>query len=93
MVVHPEYDVASAVNDIALIQLDAPLVFSTSVHPACLNHVIEDPSNGTELVVLGWGIYSAEGKRKSYEFNPNFESYGMYDPQNASFQMSCLRRR
>lgn len=90
VVVHPEYEVASAVNDIALIQLDVPLEFSTSVHPACLNHVIEDPSNDTELVVLGWGIFSAERKRKRSTSYPNLR---MHPPQNGDFRMSCLKHR
>lgn len=52
----------STVNDIALIQFDTSIEFSSSVHPACLNHIIEDPSNETDVIVLGFGVYSLESK-------------------------------
>ena len=35
-IVHPEFDAATGANDIAILELETPVVFSDAVGPICL---------------------------------------------------------
>ncbi|XP_022656804.1 plasma kallikrein-like [Varroa destructor] len=54
--VHPEYDVETVDNDIALLQLETPLVFNNFVGAACLPDA--PLSAGARGTILGWGKLS-----------------------------------
>ncbi|PSN34643.1 Serine protease snake [Blattella germanica] len=60
---HPDYNIASAYNDIAIIELDATVKFSDNVQPACLFTKEEVPNFG--LKVTGWGQTSNSRSSKS----------------------------
>ena len=50
---HPQYDEATASNDIALLKFDTPLGFSDSVRPACI--VTSHPPSSSTCYASGWG--------------------------------------
>ncbi len=54
IVVHPRYDSSSYRYDFMLIQLNAPMTADNSP-PVRLNSDSSMPSEGTDLLVLGWG--------------------------------------
>ena len=51
-VVHPYYDSSSVDNDAMMIKLKTPLIFNT----IRLNSGDDDPSNGADVTVIGWGL-------------------------------------
>ncbi|CAD6215495.1 GSCOCT00000305001.2-RA-CDS [Cotesia congregata] len=64
LVVNPRFDMRSLANDIALISLQSPFVFSTSLQPIPLSK--STPSAGTNCTVAGWG-HLAENNRSSVD--------------------------
>jgi secreted trypsin-like serine protease len=58
IVVHPGWNPDTNENDIALIRLKAPLVFSSQVQPIFLPR--EAPVPGTQALITGWGNQSTE---------------------------------
>ena len=55
---HPGYDEAFVMNDVALVRLAKPVVFSDSVRPACLPDDDGERYEGRRAVVAGWGSTS-----------------------------------
>ncbi|KAG7205829.1 hypothetical protein KM043_007770 [Ampulex compressa] len=50
---HPDYVDNGFINDIALLRLETPVVFSDYVRPVCLPQA--EPRSGTMCTVTGWG--------------------------------------
>ena len=61
---HPNYSIATAYDDIAIIELDRKVKFSDNVQPACLYNKDNVPSSG--LKITGWGVTTNSRK---YKFN------------------------
>lgn len=60
---HPAYSSKKKYNDIALIELATPPVFSKDVYPACL---LTSPRDIPEkLLVTGWGIFQRKSRETS----------------------------
>ena len=55
MIIHPDYDRRSLVNDICLIQIESIDLDTASVDPACLPTVQNHPTEGTICWAAGWG--------------------------------------
>ncbi|GJQ81839.1 hypothetical protein Trydic_g9868 [Trypoxylus dichotomus] len=62
VIVHPEYQHVGTLNDIALLKLATPAVFTEYVKPVCLN-TDEDIQSG--LIVAGWGIINTTTEETS----------------------------
>ncbi|XP_055952940.1 uncharacterized protein LOC129988691 [Argiope bruennichi] len=54
---HPNYEDKGFINDIALLRLDRPVLFSDYLRPVCLPTAEEDPGlwHGRQCSVVGWG--------------------------------------
>lgn len=67
IVIHPGYVDAGFVNDISLLQMESPVIFSDYVRPICLPRVGEIPKDGALCTVVGWGQLFEVGRifRKS----------------------------
>ncbi|KAG8034983.1 hypothetical protein G9C98_005405 [Cotesia typhae] len=50
---HPEYIDSGFINDVALLRLERPVIFSDYVRPVCLPD--SEPKSGTTCTVTGWG--------------------------------------
>ncbi|XP_031830880.2 uncharacterized protein LOC116426286 [Nomia melanderi] len=50
---HPEYIDNGFINDIAMLRLEKPVIFSDYVRPVCLPET--EPKSGTMCTVTGWG--------------------------------------
>ncbi|KAG8199828.1 hypothetical protein JTE90_000916 [Oedothorax gibbosus] len=57
ILLHPQYVDKGFVNDIALLRMDAPVLFSDYLRPVCLPTAEEDPGlwHGKQCSVVGWG--------------------------------------
>ncbi|XP_014256631.1 trypsin-1-like isoform X2 [Cimex lectularius] len=55
LLLHPKYECSRYVNDIALIELSAPLSWSDAVRPACFPTQTTDTFTNYGAVVAGWG--------------------------------------
>ncbi|KGL78596.1 Ovochymase-1, partial [Tinamus guttatus] len=64
IVVHPNFDPVSYDSDIALVQLDAPVEYSTAVRPVCLPNRTEPLSSSSLCAVSGWGITEGGSRAK-----------------------------
>jgi transmembrane serine protease 3 len=53
---HPAYDPQETVNDIAIIKLDTPINFTSTIQPACLPAMDETVADKAEAIVAGWGL-------------------------------------
>jgi transmembrane serine protease 3 len=53
---HPQYDPDTTANDIAIIKLEKPIKFSSTVQPACLPAVGEVVPDNVQATVAGWGL-------------------------------------
>jgi hypothetical protein len=60
IVVHPEYSSSTMVNDIALIRVDRPFRFDSTVRRLCLPPLGYVPESGRRCYVGGWGKTSHE---------------------------------
>ncbi|CAJ1064567.1 transmembrane protease serine 2 [Xyrichtys novacula] len=58
---HEKYDSDTNDNDIALLRLDSPLTFSSSVKPVCLPSAGVDLSPERQAWVTGWGALRSSG--------------------------------
>ena len=56
IILHPDYDIATGSNNIAIVKLSTPLQFNSNVQPACLPNGTFNPEGGTTAFVSGWGI-------------------------------------
>ena len=57
LVVHCDFELMTFDNDIALLELATPAVFTNNVNPICLPHH-HDISTGTHCHIAGWGYTS-----------------------------------
>ena len=65
IVLHPQWDPASYANDVALLQLTAPVTPSASVQPIALPDLADPlawPAKGTLAAISGWGDTNGTGK-------------------------------
>lgn len=53
--IHPDFEPRVAYADIALIELKNPVLFGTSLKPACLDVDSLEKENSPKLVATGWG--------------------------------------
>jgi transmembrane serine protease 3 len=53
---HPSYDPDTTANDIAVVVLEKPIKFTSTVQPACLPATGERVPDNTEATVAGWGL-------------------------------------
>jgi len=53
---HPAYNSQTTENDIAVVVLDTPINFTSTVQPVCLPATGEQVPDGTEATVAGWGL-------------------------------------
>jgi transmembrane serine protease 3 len=62
---HPAYDPESTMNDIAIIKLDTPINFTSTIQPACLPKADEAVPDNAEAIVAGWGLTREGGASTS----------------------------
>ncbi|TRZ02522.1 hypothetical protein DNTS_026577 [Danionella cerebrum] len=55
VVIHPSHDSVTKENDIALMKLSSPVVFSDYISPVCLADHISNVPPGTPSWITGWG--------------------------------------
>ncbi|XP_056221498.1 transmembrane protease serine 9-like [Seriola aureovittata] len=55
IILHPNYDSDSSDNDIALLRLSSPVMFTDYIRPVCLAASDSVFNNGTDSWVTGWG--------------------------------------
>ncbi|XP_038052119.1 uncharacterized protein LOC119724891 [Patiria miniata] len=53
---HPRYTLASIMDDIALVKLAAPVEFSDTIRPACLEYEGDEEEKYDKCHVVGWGL-------------------------------------
>lgn len=61
IIVHPNYDEDTVANDISLIQLEEPVMFSETIQPICLPKSNEVFKAKTICIAAGWGAESEGG--------------------------------
>lgn len=68
IIVHPGYLDFGFINDISLLQMTQPVIFSDYVRPVCLPPPGQVLENGHLCTVIGWGQLFEVGRifRKSY---------------------------
>ena len=60
---HPDFVRETLVNDLCLIQMDEPLIFTQNIKPICLNST---PLNKNEPnYIAGWGLTEEGGSQVS----------------------------
>ena len=59
---HPNYDIFSDDNDVALIRLSAPVRYTTFVKPICLAASASVFITNTKSFVSGWGFIQEGGR-------------------------------
>lgn len=55
IILHPEYVDVGFINDISLLQMQIPVIFSDYVRPICLPDSNTILQNGRICTVVGWG--------------------------------------
>uniref|UniRef100_F7AEE9 Vitamin K-dependent protein C n=1 Tax=Monodelphis domestica TaxID=13616 RepID=F7AEE9_MONDO len=69
-IVHPNYTKSTSDNDIALLYLDKPTIFSKNILPICLPNLglahRELMKVGREMVITGWGRQREESRNRTY---------------------------
>lgn len=55
IILHPDYVDAGFVNDISLLQMESPVIFSDYVRPICLPDANATLKDGRMCTVIGWG--------------------------------------
>ncbi|CAG9855145.1 unnamed protein product [Phyllotreta striolata] len=55
IIVHPGYIDSGFINDISLLKLKSPVIFSDYVRPVCLPQPNQVPADGKLCTVVGWG--------------------------------------
>lgn len=59
---HPNYDIPTSNNDVALIRLSYPVRYTAFIKPVCLASSTSVFITGTESWVTGWGRMQEGGK-------------------------------
>jgi hypothetical protein len=59
VIMHPDYDDDSMINDVALLKLERPL---NDVEIVSINGNVSVPKTGTDATVIGWGALSEDGE-------------------------------
>lgn len=59
VIIHPDYDDDSMINDVALLKLERPL---NDVEIISINGNVSVPKAGTDATVIGWGALSEDGE-------------------------------
>ncbi|WP_163862207.1 serine protease [Myxococcus eversor] len=72
-VYHPAYDPDTTINDIAVVKLEKPLKFSSTVLPILLPLAGETVSDNAEATVAGWGLTREGG----YDTSPVLMQVGV----------------
>ncbi|KAM9293397.1 LOW QUALITY PROTEIN: ovochymase-1 [Morus bassanus] len=97
IVVHPHFGMLSYDSDIALVQLDVPLVYNT-LRPVCLPKSTETLPSSSLCTVSGWGIFEkADGSQArllqqtqvSVLENEIYENYYFSHPGGMTARMLC----
>uniref|UniRef100_A0A674N7I6 Peptidase S1 domain-containing protein n=1 Tax=Takifugu rubripes TaxID=31033 RepID=A0A674N7I6_TAKRU len=65
-VIHPLYIKRTRTNDIALLELSAPVAFTNYIRPVCLAAEGSDYNPGTECWITGWGRIETNGRTRPY---------------------------
>ncbi|CAF3721443.1 unnamed protein product [Adineta steineri] len=55
LIIHPYYDESRSTNDIGIIRLATPIIFTNEIQPICLVDNIVEPPLDTTVYVAGWG--------------------------------------
>lgn len=55
IILHPDYVDAGFINDISLLQMESPVIFSDYVRPICLPPANSTLRDGRMCTVIGWG--------------------------------------
>uniref|UniRef100_A0A0A1WFI2 Transmembrane protease serine 6 n=1 Tax=Zeugodacus cucurbitae TaxID=28588 RepID=A0A0A1WFI2_ZEUCU len=63
--IHPQYDQTRIINDIAILKLDSPVQFTSSVRPVCLPNINHNFDN-KDAIVAGWGLVKEGGVTSNY---------------------------
>lgn len=63
---HPKYDDVTKDNDITLLQLDAPVIFTDYISPVCLAMDQSIFYAGTRCWITGWGDSQFGGNVRAY---------------------------
>ncbi|XP_037820128.1 trypsin-1 [Lucilia sericata] len=65
VIIHPQYNPTTIVNDVALLRLESPIQFNDKIRPVCLpnrNHNFDNK----DAVVAGWGLIKEGGSTSNY---------------------------
>lgn len=62
LILHPEYNLHTVENDIALIRLNNSIRFNDHVRPVCLPKTSEKLPVGRRCTVIGWGKQGDNGR-------------------------------
>ncbi|CAD0199859.1 unnamed protein product [Chrysodeixis includens] len=62
LVLHPQYDDESLDNDVAVVRLSNPAVYSNSVQPISIAGTNYNVPDGTPVVAVGWGRLEYQGR-------------------------------
>ncbi|CAH0588196.1 unnamed protein product [Chrysodeixis includens] len=67
IIVHPNYTAPKKYDDIALFELEWPIIFSSDIQPGCLWNNFDVSSLGTKATLTGWGVIDTLGRNVSPE--------------------------
>jgi len=94
---HPAYDSDTTENDIAIIKLDKPINFTSTIQPACLPKADETVADNGEAVVAGWGLTREGGADTSnilmqvgVPIISSKECAAMYKPSRITIESSAM---
>lgn len=76
IIIHPEFDVDSYVNDIALFHLKKAVRYNDYIQPICLPFgVFQKLNRKTKCFITGWGRTKEEGNYNLNFINTGFPDY------------------
>jgi len=64
--IHPLFDTGSGNNDIAILKLISPVIYSTYIRPACLPQTSISIYDGRKAWISGWGATSSNFKQSYF---------------------------
>ncbi|XP_061667151.1 serine protease 33-like isoform X2 [Syngnathoides biaculeatus] len=100
IIIHPDYDNETLQNDVTLMRLSSPLVFSDYIRPVCMASNSSAFNNGTRCWGTGWGRLSADEPNEAFERLQEVEipiignrqcacSYTLVENVNVTSNMIC----